>query len=207
MSTRSTSLMTVVLACAAVPACDSLESPAPIAVAAAEEHRPTYVDSILPIEEEIARFRQQVGQRVTTLADGAGTREELVRRYVDALEARDPSDLNRLVITPAEFIDLYYPHTRFVSRPYELAPQHVWFQLENYGSKGLSRAMDRFGGRPLEYRGHRCETEEELGPNRIAGGCVVDVLDASGNRQWVALLGQVLERDGRHKFVSLANGL
>lgn len=212
MSTRCTSMFAVAVALAAGSACDTLESPAPVVAAAAPaaaaaEYQPSYVDSIFPMEEEIDRFRRQAGPPVTALTGGASSREDLVRAWIAALEERDPSGLPGLVLTPGEFIYLYYPHTRFVSPPYELAPRHVWFQLENSGSKGLSRAMERFGGRALDYRGHRCEDIQLEGPNRIAGDCVARVTDAAGNHQWVPLLGRILERDGRFRFISLANGL
>jgi hypothetical protein len=203
-STFMAGLLPVVVA----TGCQPLDTaPATVQVAAELEHQPTYVDSIFPIEEEIRRFRAQVGTRAERLADGASSRDELVRTFIDALEAEDRAAIGRLALTPAEFIDLYYPHTRFTRRPYEMAPQLVWYQLENYGSKGLSRALDRFGGRDLDFRGYACETAAVEGPNRVAGGCVVDVLNIRGERVTTSLFGQIIEHGGVYKFINFANGL
>lgn len=202
------SIAGLVLVVVAVAGCERLDSEVAAEVALQQmEAPPAYVDSVFPIEEEVRRFRAQLGgASAAGLQGGAASRDELVARFMAALEARDVAALGPLVITPVEFIDLYYPHTRFTSRPYELSPQLVWFQLENYGSKGLSRAVDRFGGRPLGFRGHSCETEETEGPNRISGGCSVEIEDEGGRRR-VSLFGQVLERDGVFKFISYGNRL
>jgi hypothetical protein len=179
------------------------------AEAAAEPaERPVHVDSIFPIEEEIRRFRAGLGAEPDGLSGGAGSREALVQAFVHALEARDAAALDRMAITAEEFAYLYYPHTRFTSRPYELSPALVWFQLENYGGKGASRALGRYGGRHLGYVGYRCADEPQTeGPNRLWNGCVVRHLDAAGDTVDLSLFGPILEHRGHFKFVNFANRL
>jgi hypothetical protein len=186
-------------------ACQPIDGGA--AVAAELERPAAHVDSIFPIDEEIRRFRSQLGEEVRELSGGASSRDELIKRFVAGLEAQDVQTLESMRITAAEFIDLYYPHTRFTSRPYEMAPQLVWFQLENYGAKGLNRALGRFGGRPVRLDGYRCEQDDAKGPNRLHGGCTLDVVAEEGEVRTVSLFGQILERDGTYKFISYANGL
>lgn len=201
--TRYRLLPIVVLLLAAAGGCE----PAARAEAAAEP-QPVHVDSIFPIEEEIRRFRAAIGPEPAALAGGAESREALVEAFVRALEADDLAALEALKLTVEEFAYLYYPHTRFTARPYELAPGLVWMQLENYGSKGLSRARARFAGRPLGYRGHACPDEPETeGPNRLWSGCVVRGADAAGEPVDLSLFGAILERDGRFKFVGYGNRL
>jgi hypothetical protein len=168
------------------------------------EHNPSHVDSIFPIEEEIRRFRARVEGSADALTGGSASRDELVRRFMAALAAGERAAFDSMAISPAEFIHLYYPHTRFTRRPYEMAPGLVWFQLENYGSRGLSRALERFGGRDLNFSGYTCETLTEEGPNRLHGGCAVQIQDHDRGSGSIPLFGQILERDGRFKFINYA---
>jgi hypothetical protein len=175
---------------------------------AAAEPAPTRVDSILPIEEELHRFRAALPDTATSLAGGAASIDALLDLFTHALEARDVAALRELVMTPAEFAWLYYPHTRFTARPYELSPAIVWFQLENYGSRGLNRALARYGGRPLRHAGHSCPVPPEAeGDNRILGGCVIRHIGETGDTADVSLFGRIIERDGRFKFINYANRL
>ena len=176
-------------------------------VAAAEENAPVHVDSILSIEEEVRRFRAALPDSVDALTGGGASIEELVAVFLTALEAGDREALAKLAITPAEFAYLYYPETRFTDPPYEMSPGLLWFQLDNYGSRGLSRALDRYGERPLDVVGQVCAEEPVAeGDNRIWSGCVVQQRVGEDTVE-LSLFGAILERDGRYKFVSYGNTL
>jgi hypothetical protein len=143
-----------------------------------------------------------------SLAGGASSFDALVAAFVAALEDRDVRSRGELVISPEEFAYLYYPTTRYTRRPYEMSPALVWFQLENYASRGLNRALARHGGRPLQAIGHTCpDTAAEEGANRVWHGCVVRRLDEAGDTVNTSLFGAILERDGRFKFINYANRL
>lgn len=164
------------------------------------------VDSIVPIPEEIRRFRADVGPGPAALA-GAPTRDALVAEFVRAVEAADTAALRALPLTGPEFIDLYYPFTRFVAKPYELAPDLFWFQIQNEQSRGLFRLLDRYAGQPLGSVGYRCEEPRVEGPNQVWDACVLRLLGAAGDTVSVRMFGTVLERDGAFRLVSLANDL
>jgi hypothetical protein len=199
-------VLAVVTALLSLAACDVL--PEGGTLPAAAEPVPARVDSILPIEEELHRFRSALPDTAITLAGGATSMEALIARFTEALEARDVAALAELVMTPAEFAWLYYPHTRFTARPYELSPAVVWFQLENYGSRGLNRALLRYGGRPLDHAGHDCPAEAEVeGDNRIWSGCVIRHAGEAGDTADLSLFGGIIERGGRFKFINYANRL
>lgn len=166
------------------------------------------VDSILPIDEEIRRFQATVADTPTALRDGATALDELVERFVDAIEAADTAALEPLVMTRAEFGFLYYPHTRFTAKPYELAPALLWFQIQNQQSRSLTRLVRDVWGRPIGFRGYTCDDEARSeGPNRVWDSCslLVDGLDTDEVR--LRLFGSIVERDGVFKFVSLSNEL
>ncbi len=166
------------------------------------------VDSIFPIEEEIRRFRATLPEHPQALSGTAPSRDALVVRFVSALEASDTAALRRMELTRAEFAYLYYPTTQFAQPPYELSPALVWYRLESYSSRGLGRALDRFGGRPLRATGHACEANPLVqGDNRIWHGCVLQAHDAADRPVPLPLLGPILERDGGFKMLSYANGL
>jgi hypothetical protein len=129
------------------------------------------VDSVFPIDEEIRRFVATLDSVPTALRHGAGSRDELVQRFIRAVETRDTTELPRLVIQRDEFIIFYYPHTRYTERPYELAPALLWFQMENPSSRGLNRLLERLGGRSLGYEGLSCPDAPRIEErNRIWDG-------------------------------------
>ena len=177
-------------------------------VSAAAPAPGTIVDSILPIEEEIRRFRATVAEAPDRLEGGEASRDELVARFVTAVEAADTLELRDLLVTRAEFAYLYYPHTMYTRPPYELSPALLWFQIETGSSQGFSRMMDAFAGRPLEWTGYRCAPEPRLeGENRVWQECRILLAPAEGEPSEAALFGSILERSGVFKFVSYSNEL
>src|SRR5262245_9032664 len=81
----------------------------PAQLAASAPAAPTrVVDSVLPREVEIARFRAGLPP-VASLSGGASSREALIRRFVTALETSDTAGLRNLLMSRAEFAWLYYP--------------------------------------------------------------------------------------------------
>jgi len=201
---KSTVAIAIGLVLASAAAC----KPAQTAAAAGEEHRPVHIDSIFPIEEEVRRFRARLGEQPESLAGGAESREALVRQFVEALQAEDLAAADRLRLSAAEFAYLYYPYTRYTEKPYELSPALLWFRMENLGGRGIGRAMQRHGGRDLGFRGHRCDVEPAVeAANRIWTDCVVYRETEEGIDEALPILGPILEREGRFKFLSFANGL
>jgi hypothetical protein len=165
------------------------------------------VDSIVPRDTAIARF-QRTAPRVDSFAGGAETRDALVRRFVTALERRDTLTLRSLLLTPSEFGWLYYPTNPEGLPPYSLTPQLMWFMLEGNGSRGFARLLLKRSGRPLRYTGYRCEGDpSRQGANVVWGPCLVLRRLESGDTVAERLFGLIVERDGRHKFVSYANRL
>ena len=191
--------LTVLLACLAPAACGG--------DGRAATREPMHVDSIVPRDVELARFREGLIEP-TGLVGGAATRDALVRRYVRALERADTAGLAALAITRAEFAYLYYPTTPEARPPYDLGPGLMWFMLEQNNRKGLFHALEDRGGRPLGYVGYRCDaTPSRQGANTVWGPCLVRHRQSGGDLIEERLFALIVERDGRFKFVSLANKL
>jgi hypothetical protein len=176
------------------------------AIPGPEEPR-VVVDSVFPIEEEIRRFREGLPE-VTALSEGAQSMDELVGRFVRAVERADTAALVPLLLTRSEFGWLYYPHTMYTRKPYELSPALLWFQVQNLTDRGALRTFRRHGGRPLHATGWRCEeAPREEGPNLVWSECRLRLAPAGGEPYEVRLFGSVVERGGVLKLVSLASEL
>src|SRR5690348_8848314 len=68
------------------------------------------VDSVLPVAEELRRFRSAIGGApVTALANGSTSRNALVQRFLKAVAATDTADIRAMTLTAREFADLVYP--------------------------------------------------------------------------------------------------
>lgn len=166
-----------------------------------------HVDSILPVEVLLDRFRSDIPQ-VNTLSSASGSREALVQRFVKALATSDSADLKAMAMSAAEFAWLYYPESEFTRPPYELAPEHVYLLIDQNSRKGLVRMLRRSVGVGMEYAGHDCLPEPRVRlHDRLWEGCTVRLRNPDGSVDTLRLFGDIWERDGRWKLVSYANEL
>ena len=161
----------------------------------------SYVDSILPPEEEERRFREGLADP-GVLAGGAGSREALVRAFVRAVAQSDTAAVRGMILSRAEFAYLYYPSTEFTRPPKRMSPALLWFLTMQESEKGIGRLFARRGGQPLGYVASRCAPEPRVeGANRLWDRCTVTLRDGKPER----LFGTIVERGGRFKFVSYQN--
>jgi len=165
-----------------------------------------YVDSAIPIDEALRRFRRDL-PNPKTLHGGFGTREKLVGQFVRALEVQDTAALRRMVLKADEFAWFYYPSSPLSRPPYELAPALMWFQLQGESEKDASRLFSERAGHALGYIGHTCATPRVDGKNRIHSSCELRRVTAVSDTVAERLFGLIIERDGSYKFVSYANKL
>jgi hypothetical protein len=162
------------------------------------------IDSLLPIEEEIRRFRLATPDSITRLDGGARSREALVKAYAAAIEHADSGALNRLLLTQAEYAWLVYPESELTRPPYRQKPALAWFMMQNATDRGIGRVLSRHGGKPLGYAGFACESEAVVqGANRIWRQCRMRFTD-NGREVERKLFGGMLERDGTYKFLTYA---
>jgi hypothetical protein len=162
------------------------------------------IDSILPIEEHLRRFRQALPP-VDTLAGGYRSRDSLVAAMLVAASANDTAALARMRLTPAEYAWLYYPAHIYTAPPYELDPGTFWMQIEGNNDKGLGRLLHHRGGNRIVLLSYKCEESDAVRPpvrewNRCTLQLTVNRVES--NEQ---LFGSIVEIGGRYKFVSYAN--
>jgi hypothetical protein len=194
-------MMALIVSVSAVACSPPGEAPA------AAQQSATVVDSAIPRDVALTRFRLCCPP-VDSLTGAAPTRDALVRGFVRALETKDTAALRAMVLTQGEFAWLYYDTSPQSLPPYNLAPALMWFLLEGNGSKGLARALDEYGGKPLGYVGYTCHEQTSTeGENLVTGPCNVRRVEPDGDSVQVRLFGLLLERGGRWKFVNYGNKL
>lgn len=166
------------------------------------------VDSALPIDTLLARFRRTVADSPSTLVGGEASAERLAREFLRAISSNDTVSIRRLVVNRAEFAWVYYPHTKFTKPPYELGPDLLWFQMNEASEKGIVRALRRYGGSRMRFEALSCpDSVATEGPNRITTGCLLRFAASDSTARTLQMFGSLIERDGRWKFVSYANDL
>jgi hypothetical protein len=162
------------------------------------------IDSILPLNEAIRRFRADVAEPAGL--NGPRSRDALVERVIDALRANDTLAFADLAIDRAEWAWLYYPTTLIAQPPYELPPGLAWFQLQESNRKGVFRALREYGGASVMYDGYSCDAEPRVErENRIWTGCVVVLGRPGETLHPIRLFGSLIERAGHFAVLSYDN--
>lgn len=169
---------------------------------------PGYViDSILPVEETVRRFRSVIGgEPVSALRHGSPSRDALVSRFVRALVAADSGALHAMAIDAREFIDVVYPESPNTKPPFQQDPALVWRTIQNPSASGLTRLMRRAGGVPVRLSRYACASEPlRQGRNRFWRDCQLTLVGPQGDTSVHRFFGTVIERGGQFKFLSYRN--
>jgi hypothetical protein len=201
-------LLILLPACTASPA---EQAGSAVSAAASDSARPRRmpgdrIDSILPMEEYLSRFRQGLAEP-PTLSGGAEGREALARRFLAAVSRRDTSALLGLLVSRAEFAWLVFPGHLYARPPYDLDPEIFWLQIRAQSAKGMGRTLERLGGEPIEFTRLRCELDTvqvRSDAVRIWSPCRLSYRQNDTGLSG-RLFGSIVERDGRAKFLSYAN--
>ncbi|MFL5521871.1 MAG: hypothetical protein ACJ8B6_13095 [Gemmatimonadales bacterium] len=164
------------------------------------------VDSILPIEEHLRRFRTGLTQ-VASMQGGADSEHELVQAFLAAVSTQDSITLSHLLLSREEFAWLYYPAHAYSRPPYELDPGSFWTLIRGNGGKGFTRLLREYGGHRLGYVTHGCKPSNAVqAPMREWNQCEVG-LTRDGEQAVKRMFGSIVSIGGRYKFVSYANDL
>jgi hypothetical protein len=170
------------------------------------------VDSVRDPETEAELLKFQASATpVDTFVGAEPSRDALVQRYLAALETRDTATLRRMLVTRDEFAFLYYPTTPQGFPPYRLEAGFMWELLQKGNRGGLTKALRERGGAPLGVSGYECDpVPSREGKNEVWGPCVVLRKPREGEQGDPVrerLFAQVIQRDGRWKFLNYANKL
>jgi hypothetical protein len=167
------------------------------------------VDSIFPVDEELRRFRATLGgDSARAFRGGSTSREALVQRFIRAVVANDTNELRAMAVHGREFADLYYPESPYARPPYHQPPALAWSLIQNPSASGLTKLLRSWGGKPITYVSHKCGPKvEHDGRTTRYAGCLVRVVDQSGDTTSRLLFGSIVVRDGAFKFLSYTNRL
>lgn len=164
------------------------------------------VDSILPIEEQLRRFRVGLTEVPSQFVGGEASREELVAQFMRRLEARDTASLVRMTVSKTEFAYLVYPESPNSREPYRQSPDLVWLQHSAASGTGLTRLLERLPGSGIAFHSLTCDPQPvREGSNRIWRNCAVRFAPRSGEATSLRLFAGIIERAGRFKILSYAN--
>lgn len=164
------------------------------------------VDSLVPMEELMARFRNSVPER-TAFSGGAGSVEEFAREFLAAVGSSDSAALATLRVSTGEFAWLLAEEHLYTRPPYELDPALLWMQISAGSEKGQRRLMERLAGRRLELAGIECRPDTLQFPGggiRAWSGCMI-TWRSDGAESTSRLFGTLIERDGMIKVLGYGN--
>lgn len=162
------------------------------------------VDRSVPMSEMIERFN--AGQPVVKALTGAAeSRDALIAELVQAMERADTAAIRRLTLTRAEWGQLYFPTSRYATAPYELPPEIAYMLSASASEKGLSRLLQRLGGRDLALQGYRCTESAVEDRNRYWSECTLQYELPGEERVERRLFQAIIERNGKYKILSFAN--
>jgi hypothetical protein len=165
------------------------------------------VDSILPLDEMLRRFRAGTSEHPDTLRGASASLDALVARWAVAVSQRDSAALNAMVIDRAEFAWMYYPDSPMTKPPYEMPPGLLWSQVLANSDEGAKGLLARFGGASIRVHGVSCNPGKAQGHNIMHEGCEVRATVGGKPIAKARLFGSVIERGGRFKFLGYANSL
>lgn len=163
------------------------------------------VDSILPIEEHLRKFRLGLTP-VDTLKNSSASMRELVNRLAAAISTHDTVALTQMQLSVNEFAYLYYPDSYLSKPPYSAPPELLWGQILASSDNGARRLLKQFGGAPITVSQLSCSNQpDSSGINVLHSYCRVRFSVPGGKSLEGNLFGTIIECNGRFKFLSLAN--
>jgi hypothetical protein len=163
------------------------------------------VDSAVPAELALQRFRARLGAPPAELGGGRSSREGLVAAVVTALAQRDTAAFEPVALNRLEFAYLYFPDSPTARPPYELPPALAWSRIQETNRRNVLRSLDDFGGRDWRVVTHACAREPlAQGANRIWTDCRV-TMHAGTDTVEVPLIGGIVERDSVFKILTYAS--
>lgn len=160
----------------------------------------------MSIDSAVALFRTRLPV-IDTLENAESSVERIVATFASSVERSDTTALRAIVMSRREFAYLYYPTSPFTRAPTKQEPGLVWFlHLEN-SQKGVTRILNRYGGKPFRILRNECRTPARVvGRNLLWDDCRQTVVFGSDTIT-TRLFGGVYERDGRFKLFSYSNDL
>ena len=165
------------------------------------------IDSVFPMPEMLRRFRSDLPV-ISSLRNGAPSKQNLVAQFITALATSDRATLSRLTLSRADYAYVYFPNTPDALRENGLTPQRGWDQITLASEKGIGRALTRLGGKAATPDALVCaDAAVRSGAMTLHTGCTVRLTFSDGAAFNGRLFSSIVEFAGRFKFVGYANDM
>jgi hypothetical protein len=173
--------------------------------AAPEAEAAVAVDSIHAPAEALSRFRE--GLPITgSLSGGAGSRDSLVARFVDAVARQDTAAVRAMVLDRTEYGWIYFPSLQRMNPATRMQPEVMWMLHQQESEKGITRVLRRLGGGQARFGTYTCEAAPQVEQgSRYWHACTIQTIAKDGETAPLKLFGSVIEHGGHWKIVSYSN--
>ncbi len=140
------------------------------------------------------------------LEDGAPSVDDLVHRFLAAIEGKDKAAIHRLRVTEEEYRQLILPGSVDPGKPLvqykDDDSQYFWSMLDTKSMYYENNLLASWGGKSLKlkkiaYRGG----EKQYADYKAYKSLILTLENEKGEEEEMEI-GSIAEVDGRHKFIS-----
>ncbi len=122
---------------------------------------------------------------------------------VDALNRKDLQKMNRLRVQRTEYLTWIWPAFPASRPPSNFPGDFAWANLNKKCSIGMKRAIERYGGQNFTFVGIRfTKPAEDYDGFQLLRGTVLTLRNQTGKTLEAKILGSVIVKDNRYKFLS-----
>jgi hypothetical protein len=162
--------------------------------------------SPVSLDSALVLFRNGLPS-LDTLENAEPSIDRLVARLARSVERSDTSAFRAIVMSRREFAWLYYPTSPFTRAPTKQEPGLAWFLHLEHSQKGVTRLMNRHGGKPLRILSNQCKAPARIESRNVLWDDCLQTILLGGDTTVTRLFGGVVEREGRFKIFSYSNDL
>lgn len=163
-----------------------------------------------PVKEQTATREKPSAEAAPAmkLTDGAPSLDELVARFLDALQKKDKEGIHRLRVTQDEYLDVIMPGSVDAGRPIrqydhrDQASQYFWSILDTRSVYSEAALVSSWGGEPLKLKSIKYRRGVKEYATYKAYKQLSLVLERTDGSNDELRIGSVAEIDGQYKFIS-----
>ena len=144
-----------------------------------------------------------VGCEISVWKESLDSPDQLGLAVVDALNRKDIEQLNRLRVQRQEYLEWIWPAFPASRPPSNFPGDFAWSNLNTKCNIGIKKWIARYGGRNLQFVSIRFDQpQENYDGFHLLRGTVLTLQNALGEKQELEILGSVVVKNGRYKFLS-----
>ena len=138
-----------------------------------------------------------------SMAQGAGTAEDVLRQAVSALAGNDQAALTKLTIDQPEFKKYMWPALAMNMSGSNVSADKYYLTYQKVNQAGIAEASAILAGKKWQVVKVDLQPAQRKGKGfQVLGPPLVTLRDESGQEKNVRLVGGLLERDGVYKVTT-----